>query len=102
MVTDEVVPAATSDEHFLGSITSDDETEPWFVSLPLCGNSVKLKIDTGPDILVMSHATWQMLKNRPVLRPTSEVLSNPGGKPKCCGEFTAKTTWKDTRYQFKV
>ena len=84
--------AATSDEHSLGSITRNDKTEPLLVSLPLCGNTVKFKTDTGADLLVRPHVTWQVLKNQPVLRLISEVLSSSGGKPKCCGEFTAKTT----------
>ena len=48
---------------------------------------VQFKVDTGADISVISVPTYQALPQRPTLKPSSDVLSSPGGMLSCKGQF---------------
>ncbi len=100
--TDEV-SAEKGKGYFLGDLSSGAAgTQPWLISLPICGSEVTFKIDTGADITVMTLEVWKNLEMRPKLLPTDIKLSSPGGRPVCEGEFIASTIHKGKSYQFKV
>ena len=100
--TDEVAAQPPGVDYFLGAVDSAEDSDAWMVPLEVCGTSINFKIDTGADISVMSHTTFQTLPRCPVLQPAKVMLSTPGGKPQIRGEFTAVTTYKDKVYEFRV
>ena len=67
-------------EYFLGSITDCGDIDAWYTKLPICGKTLKFKIDTGADISVISEATYNMLPIRPGLQKFGGNLKTPGGE----------------------
>jgi hypothetical protein len=87
---------------FFGSVSSlNVQTEPdWTVTLPICGNEVKFKIDTGADISVMTSTSYASLSSPPPLQVWSSPVSSPGGPVQAEGFFTAETECKSLRHRF--
>ena len=81
-----------------GKVSCFDSEDAWTTELRVGGTNVTFKIDSEADISVMSADIY----NPPLLRSTSAMLSSPGGKLKCAGEFTASGQRKDTSYSFRV
>ena len=57
-----------------------DGSPPWEITLPLGGNQVTFKIDTGADISVMGNESYKKLAKKPPLTPTRVNLMSPGGR----------------------
>ena len=69
----------------------------------MIGGSVKLfKIDTGADISVMTSESFNALKEKPQLKPTTVNLMSPGGRVSTQGEITVETTYKSHPYKFRA
>ena len=100
-------PQETKQNFFLGAFKSGDSgEEPWSVMLHINKKPVQFKIDTGADISVMSESTYQALPQCPQLRPSTAILSSPGEKLNCKGQFTAnialnKNTYSEDIYVFE-
>ena len=87
------------EQFFLGAVNSYDSFEDqWSVVLHIDRKPVQFKIDTGADISVISVPTYQALPQRPTLKPSSAVLSSPGGMLSCKGQFIANISHKNKLY----
>ena len=83
-----------TEEYWLNVITCPDNSPPWEVQLPI-GGSVKLfKIDIGADISVMTSESFNALKEKQPLKPTTVNLMSPGGRVSTQGKITVETTYK--------
>ena len=74
----------------------------WTTDLSIGGKCVTFKIDSGADISIMSESTYQGLPDPPSLKPTSAMLTSPGGKLKCTGEFIADIKKDGIAYSFRI
>ena len=73
---------------FLGSINGGTERlKPWHANLNLRGKNINFKIDTGADVTVMSHASYQSLGTR--LMPSNIKMKSASGPLTCLGYFNA-------------
>ena len=91
------------EQFFLGAVNSHDSFEDqWSVVLHIDRKPVRFKIDTGADISVISVPTYQALPQRPKLKPSSAVLSSPGGMLSCKGQFTANISHKNKLYCLNI
>jgi hypothetical protein len=84
------------------AVSCPDNQEVWTTDLSIGGKRVTFKIDSGADISVMSESTYQTLPDPPTLKPTSAMLTSPGGKLQCIGEFIADIKRDGTMYSFRV
>ena len=95
-------PTDDSNMFYAGSITCPDDRDAWTVSLNVAGKRVTFKIDTDADVTVMSKGTFDQLSGSPKRRHTSTLLTSPGGRVNCCGEFTARSAYKGPDYEYRV
>ena len=72
------------------------------MTLKVCDYPVIFKIDTGPDITIMSDVTFHRISRQPKLTPVNSPLLSPGGKLNCRGKFTATVNFKGTDYTFSI
>lgn len=62
---------------FLGAIGGEDiGADPWTLELSLQGNPVRLQIDTGAEVTVVSEKVWKAV-GRPQLSPSDRTLHGP-------------------------
>jgi len=78
-------PASEPQPHFLGGIDADDK--PWTTQIPINGELINFKIDSGADVSVMSEDQYHQLKHPPKLVPAEKSLKSYGGMPKTLGMF---------------
>ena len=71
------------EEYNFGSLIEENEIfNSWFANLKICDSSLKVKIDTGADIAVISHKTYKSLLNRPPLRTAEGILEDQAAQKK--------------------
>ena len=63
----------SSDEAFLGTVTDGTKGDPWEVELTLEGKPVKLHIDTGAEVTVITEHTWRSI-GQPQLESSDRTL----------------------------
>ena len=87
---------------FIGAVDCADSNEAWTVPLAINGKTVDFKIDTGADVSIISKSVYQSLPDCPELRPSQTKLMSPGGKLISSGEFIASTSYKGTKFRFRI
>lgn len=68
------------------------------VNLHINQKPVEFEIDTGADVSVTSESTYLALPKCPQLKPSTAILSSPGGKLNCKGRFTASIPLNENTY----
>ncbi|XP_065192543.1 uncharacterized protein K02A2.6-like [Sycon ciliatum] len=87
----------------LSSVSIPDSTEPWLVELPINGQSVLFKLDSGADCTLLSLPSYNSLSPQPKLTPISTKVTGPDGQPlPIHGAFVAASSWKDRNVTFRV
>ena len=76
--------------------------EAWYVDLKMGAYHITFKIDSGANIIVMSHETYNKFYHMPTLSATSTSLISPDRNVEAEGEYVAKALYKDMTYNFKV
>ena len=100
---EEASPEETpSDDWFLGTVKCKDTDPPSTVTLPVSGQLLEFKIDSGADTSVISEETYHRLQPSPKLHPVSSSLVGVGGPLKCRGQFIAHTEVKEQTYDFRI
>ena len=88
---------------FLGAVSSSGEyEEPWRIELRINNKLIDFKIDTGADITIISEEMFESLPSRPKLEPSNVVLSSPGGRLNCKGQFATQINHKGESYQIMI
>ena len=103
----EVQPASNSsdedsDTGILGVVENSVQDSPWNITLKINSQPVKLKIDTGADVTVISESTFKQLKGAK-LCPTTKALQSANGKAlTVSGKFTALIKHKKRRAKEEI
>lgn len=93
----EITEADDEELVFLGSVElkqkdapiAEDEP-PWRTTLTVADTPVSFKIDSGADTSIMSEATYETLRSKPLLSEVKNTLQSPGGTVATRGQFMAK------------
>jgi transposase InsO family protein len=90
--------------YFLGALNTVQSDEgPWMAKLPIQDTIVQFKVDSGADVSVISEQTYKMIKPKPALEPTRDVLKSVSGKVPCMGTFMTETKLPSgQRYKFRI
>jgi hypothetical protein len=89
--------------YYMDTIHSQAHGEPpWRVPLYLCNQELVFKIDTGADVSVLSRATYNGLKTKPLLQKSHATLRGPGGNISYDGEFTAIVRYKERQCECRM
>lgn len=93
------------DFYYMGSVistTGNNDDNEWIVRLNIEGTTVEFKIDTGADCSVISETMYKTLQKRRVLQRPKKVLSGPGGRLNCLGQFITQTSYKGRTYTIRL
>ena len=91
------------EKFFLGAVSSSGEyEEPWIIGLRINNKLIDFKIDTGTDITIITEEMFGSLPSRPKLEPSNVVLSSPGERLNCKGQFATQINHKCETYQSMI
>eukprot|EP00117_Sycon_ciliatum_P009825 scpid45789/ scgid11968/ Uncharacterized protein K02A2.6 len=97
--------AATEQSHSesAASSSSQPRSEPWMITLDMCGTSTPFKIDTGADLSIMTLDSYQALPSPPALDPCVSRLLGPDGTTlPVQGQFTTTAKLQDASYDMAI
>ena len=77
-------------ELFMGSAKTDDQQdEPWFANLDVESNKIKLKLDSGADVCIISLAEYGNMNPKPRLEQTDLKVNGVSARISISGYFEA-------------
>ena len=60
----------------------------WMANIPVCGQSLLFKIDTGADVTAISEEDYRKINGKGMLAKPSNILQGPSNQPlPVAGEF---------------